>query len=361
MPPSVWMIWVLAGVLGASGVVLLLGALWASAARLGAAAPVVGTGGGCCLECGYSTDGLEDAVCPECGGGFAACARRKERGRRAMLAAAGITMVVVAGLGFPASQAAQYGMAHAAPNVALIQMLRWSPASIDAIGSELRMRAETRMLRAWERRDLARACEGAMGRGESAAVRREAAGVLASVGEEASEATVLGMLRDMDARVRAEGVRAACAGREAARGKGAFVRRHLMTMAQSDRSPLVRKLAVDSMRVVGAGEEGRSVLAAALSDPNDGVRRRALLGLASGVWDNRAATAAAIAAATDADENLRWLAAWALARLAERERGVVGVVGVLATTLPMLVGMAIGDEDEGVRVAAMEAIRAIRG
>lgn len=335
-----------------------MGAVWASAARLGAAAPVVGKRGERCRACRYSTDGLEEAVCPECGGGFASCARRLERGRRAMLTAAGISLVVMAGLGFPASQAAQYGLAHAAPNVVLIQILKWSPSSIDAIGAELRMRAETGMLRGWERRDLARACEGAMGRGELSVVRREAAGVLASVGQEATEATVLGMLRDTDARVRAEGVRAACTGREQALGKKSFVRRRLMTLAQTDRSPMVRKLAVDSMRLVGAGEEGRSVLAAALSDPNDGVRRRALLGLASGVWDDRAATAAAIAAATDADENLRWLAAWALARLAERERGVVGV---LAATLPMLVGMAIGDENEGVRVAAMEAIRAIRG
>lgn len=351
MPSSVWMIWVLAGVLGASGIALVLAAMWASGRRLGAGAPVAGTCGGRCHGCGYSTDGLEGEICPECGGGFVACARRVERGRRVMLVGAGVVLLVGAGMGYPAGQAAQYGLAHAAPNVVLIQVLRCWPSSIGAMGGELRVRADTGMLRDWERRELARACEGAMGRGECATVRRQAAAVLASVGNDASEAMVLGMLRDRDAGVRAEGVRAACAGCERAQGKNSFVRRRLMTLAQADRSPMVRKLAVDSMRLVGAGEEGRSVLTAALADPNDGVRCRALLGLASGVWDDRVATTAALSAARDADENVRWLATWALARLAEKQRGVLGLL------VPTLVGMAFADEDESVRGAAMDAIR----
>ncbi len=354
MIPSVWMIWVLAGVLGASGVVLVLAAMWASARRLGAGAPAVGTCGGWCRGCGYSTDGLEVEVCPECGGGFVASARRVERGRRAMLVAAGVALLLGAGLGYPVGQAAQYGLAHAAPNMLLVQALRCSPSTIGAISTELRVRAEMGMLRDWERRDLVRACEGAMGRCGSAAERREVASVLARVGNDASEATVLRMLQDRDAGVRAEGVRAACAGRDKAQGKNSFVRRQLMTLAQTDRSATVRKLAVDSMRLVGQGEEGRSVLAAALGDPNDGVRRRALLGLASGVWDDGVAAAAAIAACRDSDENVRWLATWALTRVAEKQRSVVGTI---ANTLMMLASMAIGDEDADVRGAAMDAIR----
>src|SRR6187431_1808332 len=54
-----------------------------------------------CLCCGYSTEGLEDARCPECGSGFDGAAARAITRRRRGLAGGAVVLGGLAGLCVP--------------------------------------------------------------------------------------------------------------------------------------------------------------------------------------------------------------------------------------------------------------------
>ncbi len=333
MSPSVLAIWavsVLLALLGAAGVA---GAVLLSAERLRAAAPEAGASGGLCPCCGYPTAGLEEDRCPECGRAFALAADVRERRRRRGLAGAGVAAMLLGGLGFPVSDAAQNGLAHALPTYLLIESLTWAPKWGDSPGVELRTRAESGTMRAWERRELAQVCNKILEGSFEPTPRRRASMLLTRVPEETGEARGAAMLRDADPAVRADG--AMLFSRRAA--AQVAVRTKLARLACDDRSPVVRKRAIDALRVLGdTGPEARRAFRHGLADTNDGVRRRALIAMASDPSDTGAAVGMAEVATQDRDQEIRDLAVCMLDMLTERQRalprpgpaaGVMGLIG----------------------------------
>jgi HEAT repeat protein len=381
MTPTLLVIWTIAGAAGAAGVGVLVAGALASAAGLGVRVPRVGEVGGRCPSCGYCTDGLEEPICPECGGGFGAEGARQERRRRWGACVLGAGLMMAGLLGFPASEAAALGVAHALPTPALIGAVAWWPASGRAAVEELQMRADSGLMRAWERRASAWACASAMaGSGEPAA-RRGAAWLMIRVAREAEVGMLDAMLQDADAVVRADGAEAMGRRDPADDAPGA----RLAALASSDRCATVRRRAIDSMlQRRDTGRKAREALTLAASDPDESVRQRALIALTIGTGDDLAALAAAVRAATDASESIRLTAVWALGQLAGDRREAMGALaralhdssplvrasaawglgamrGRACESLGRLAALAIEDEDGLVRTTARMAIERIGG
>lgn len=250
MPGSILGIWAAALVMGVLGVFLLVRAVgrggWVSARKSSA-----------CGWCGYPSEGLELGICPECGRTHAHAAEEAARHRRIGMAAAGVGLIGLGALGYPAADAARFGLAHVMPTVVLLETLRWAPSAHSALSIELQERADSARMTAWERQELARVCSRLLAGGEDSPVRRTAAWLLTRVMDQAPEQTAVSMLADRDPVVRTRGVEA-------------LWRRHDGLSAASDR-----------------------LLELALRDTNALVRKRAALVLCS--LDNPADVSAALA------------------------------------------------------------------
>jgi hypothetical protein len=380
------MLMVLGGAAGLIGVALALwGVFGPSPRRLG-----VRAGTERCARCGYPLEGLEDGYCPECGGEFEATTARMARRWRMRVLGAGAASIGLSLLCWPLADASRFGVAHALPNIAIVEWLRVSPRVHGSLVGELQTRVDSGALRAWERRELSRVCAGILGREAEASLRRDAAWLLAHLGADAPRKSLGAMLRDRDAAVRAYGV-------EATRRSGVMdgaARDALPELVLSDRSALVRRRAIDAMRAMSEdygldGGRMRSTILLALDDPNDGVRVSALSALGDVDDGNEETLRAVCRKASDPSEDVRWSATAMLGRIhgAHPEAlaalagslddqspivraGAAGALGRLAGMgtardrgwmLPRLLASALGDSDDYVRQVAMEALRGVLG
>ncbi len=334
-----------------------------------------------CLCCGYSTEGLEEARCPECGSGFDGAAALAIRRRRRGLAGRAVVLGALAGLCVPVVDAIQNGAAHPMPSLVLVGALRVCPSWHAGITRELQGRADAGQLGAWTSTALARVCAHIVETERDGAVRRDVSWLLTRVAKHSEQGALRAMVADRDPAVRALGVEALRVGGEV----GCGTAERLNHLALSDASALVRKRAIDAMRYRGDDtNQTRSTMLLALEDPSDGVRQRALVAIGDAGRASEESVRAVGAKAQDASEDVRWIAAVTLGRMAEHRPEAVDALSRLledaspmvracaaislgesatsrAWVLPRLLGAAVGDEDELVRGVALDAIRAMRG
>lgn len=379
------MLWTGIGVMTATGVAAVVAAWVGSPRRVFAGrCAVVGECGHRCARCGYALDGLEEERCPECGRTFAQAERRRAVRRRFAAAGLGCVLLMGALIGTRGPDMRRYGMLAGVPTHALTATLAWLPGAPTDVYTELERRAMFLPLGSRERRALADGCVSVLATRSDTPARRCAARLLTEVSNETARAAEAAAecLRDPDVAVRVSGARAV------ARAKMDRTRalRVLSRAAVVDESPLVRRAAIHGAAMVGCDRvDVVETLAGALNDPSAMVRERALYALASATVRCPRAERMITSRLRDHSESVREAAIWAVARTAERERGRNGWVKWVAEALwdtspsvrasaasslrdlgsaaepalARLATMIVQEDDEGVRVAARQAVEAI--
>jgi hypothetical protein len=249
------MTWTIVGIValgvaaGIAAIGLLLACMFVPVRRL-ARSVRAGEIGGRCPCCAYSTEGLEEDRCPECGRWYGEATARLARRRRIALGVVGLVLGVVAVGSYPAADAARFGAVHPLPSVVLVQLLRVAPSWHTEVARELQGRADAGQLGEWTCAMMASACSHVIAGEPDRATRRDAAWLLTRVVGH-TDAKVIGlMVQDKDSGVRAFGVEALRL--SGGSGVGSTSAR-LHAMAIGDSSEMVRKRADDVHAADGAG------------------------------------------------------------------------------------------------------------
>lgn len=379
------MLWAGISVLAATGVAAVVAA-WAGSPRrvFTGRCAVVGACGHTCARCGYTLDGLEQERCPECGRTFAQAERRRETRRRFAAAGLGCVLLMGAMIGTRVPDMRRYGVLAGVPTRALTGTLEWLPGAPTDVYAELERRAMFLHAGSRERRALADGCVSVLASRRDTPARRCAARLLTEVSNEtpAAAEAAAECLRDADVTVRASGAK----GVARAKMDRARALRMLSRVAVADESPIVRRAAIHGASMIGCDRvDVMETLAGALNDPSAMVRERALYALAGATARCPRAERMITLRLRDHNESVREAAIWAVGRAADRERGGNGWVKWVAEALwdtspsvrasaasslrdlgsaaepalARLATMIVQEDDEGVRMAARQAVEAI--
>ena len=372
------LLWAIGGALGAAGVAAV------ALAAAGKPARVFNRRTNRCACCGYALDGLEDPICPECGRTFAAAIGRRARRRRAALVLVGAMLLTGAAMTTQVKGVVRHGLISAVPSRALAVSLVWMPGAPQNVFDELHRRAMLSPAGSAERRALAAGCVRVLEDRRDLCMRRCAAALLAEVSSEipGAAAAAVDCLRESDPIVRVSAVRAIAR----AKMQRARTLRILSSVAVTATSPAVRSAAIHGAAMVGCDRvDVVDTLAGALHDPSPMVRERALYALAAATAKSPRAEQLMTSRLRDGDTAVREAAIWAVSRAAEREAAGDGWVMVVAEALwdssptvrataaaclrdmgrraepalARLAALVVQEDDEGVRVAARQAVEAI--
>lgn len=372
------MLWAVGGGLGAAGASTI------AMAASGWPVKAFVRSGRRCACCGYALDGLEDPRCPECGRTFASAINSRAIRRRAACALAGVALLFGALMSTQIKGIQRDGPLSAVPARALAGTLAWIPGTPEAVFKDLERRAMLLPSGSAERRAIAEGCVHVLQARRDAGIRRRAAALLAEVAGESPDSSMAGVfcLHDGDATLRVSAARIIARGRMERARKLSI----LASIAVTDNSPAVRRAAIHGAAMIGCDRlDVVDTLAGALHDPSPMVRERALYALAAATAKSPRAERLMTSRLRDGDVAVREAAIWAVGRTAEREReNSVWVMQVaealwdssptvrasaaaclrdLGTTaepaLARLCTLVVQEDDEGVRVAARQAVEAI--
>lgn len=305
---TVWMgSWIGAIACGALGVMLIA---WAAAGRRGRGGTGEHDAEGCCAVdaesaarcacCGYALRGLEHGLCPECGWRYDGRERRLPRRKRLQRAMAGAGLMgaaVVLGL-LPA--VLRGGVAAVMPTAGLAIALPYADSPESAAHRELHERLDRGVLSAGARAVVADRCVEVLERGnEPAEMRLAASALLRRLGADAAALAgrVMGLMSTETAAVREAlvGVLSAIGvALDAGDVEREAVMERLRDAAADDPDAGVRRAAVDGLAAVsrraGGSMSGATVsaLVSAVGDSSPRVRTRALCALHGGLGAARA-------------------------------------------------------------------------